>query len=191
MIRLFGFWNGNWEPVKDSVVNDIVNTGTWIIYTNAEGRAKKQPKLITKNNSVESRTETYLKLFNQDYKEWSIVWVNRWVKTEVLVCIARADTHLGYAMKSENNFWNVGNNDRWDTVSYNSRLSGIMAIWAALSNKYLWKKETIGDLSYAWGCKIDCWKVYASSNDNRQNNVLNCLSNIHMKKITQDFTFRK
>ena len=172
-------------------MNDVVNTGTRIIYTNSEGKAKKQPKLVTKNNSIESRTETYLKLFKQDYNEWKIVGSNRWIKTEVLVCIAFADTHLGYAMKSENNIGNVGNNDRWDTISYNNRLAGIMAIWATLSNKYLWNKKTIGDLSYAWWCKIDCWKVYASSNDNRQNNVLNCLSNIYNKVITQDFTFRK
>ena len=34
------------------------------------------------------------------------------IKTEVLVAIAWADTHLGYASKSKNNIGNVGNNDR-------------------------------------------------------------------------------
>jgi hypothetical protein len=53
----------------------------------------------------------------------------------------------------------------------------------ALNGKYLKNKQTIGDLSFAGDCKIDCDKVYATSPENRQNNILNCLSLIYMKQI--------
>ena len=122
---------------------------------------------------------------------WNRQWVKYGIKTEVLVCIAFADTHLGYATKSTNNVGNVGNNDRWDTVAFATLEKGIWAIWYTLNNWYLGNKQTIWDLSFAWDCKIDCSKVYATSNSNWQNNVLNCLSNIYQKQIWPDFIFKK
>jgi hypothetical protein len=108
-----------------------------------------------------------------------------------MVAIAFADTHLGYATKSTNNVGNVWNNDRWDIVSYDTIEQGISAIAYTLNNKYLWNKQTIGDLSFAGSCKIDCSKVYATSNENWQNNLINTISNIYQKQIYADFNFRK
>lgn len=103
------------------------------------------------------------------------------------VAIAFADTHLGYATKTKNNIWNVGNTDSGRTRTPKSLEQWIEAIFATLKWKYLGKKQTIGDLSYAWNCKIDCDKVYATSNANRENNVLNTLSNIYREQIWPDF----
>lgn len=140
---------------------------------------------------VENRTKVFLKIYWQDYNIRKQVAIDYWIKTEVLVAIAFADTHLGYAVKSKNNIGNVGNNDRWDTVEYATVEQWIRAIAYTLNNKYLWNKQTIWDLSFAGNCKIDCTKVYATSNSNRQNNVLNTLSNIHREQITPDFIFRQ
>lgn len=106
------------------------------------------------------------------------------------MCIAWADTHLGYATKTDNNIGNVGNTDSGKTRTPATLEQWIAAIFWTLNGRYLWTKQTIWDLSYAGDCKIKCDKVYATSNSNRQTNVLNCLSNIHMEQITSDFEFR-
>jgi len=85
----------------------------------------------------------------------------------------------------------VGNNDRWDTVDYETLEKWIKAIAYTLNNKYLWDKQTIWDLSYAGNCNIRCDKVYATSRSNRETNVLNLLSLIYEKHIWPDFFFRK
>lgn len=167
------------------------NTGTIraIYKVNKDGRAKPQPKLYS--SWVEARTKEMLKKYWQDYRIWNRLWSKHFIKTEVAVCIAFADTHLWYATKTTNNVWNVWNNDRWDTRTPKSLEQWIEAIYLTLNNKYLWMKQTIWDLSFAWSCKNNCSKVYATSNSNRENNVLNCLSNIYQTQIESDFNFRK
>jgi len=98
---------------------------------------------------------------------------------------------LGYATKTKGNLGNVGNTDSWRTRTPDSLEQWIEAIFWTLNNQYLKEKQTIGDLSYAGNCKIRCDKVYATSNSNRQNNVINSLSNIYQQQIEPDFLFRK
>lgn len=186
----YGFYFGIWQPNKESVVEDLTGLWEYVFYVNSDGRAKTLPKLETKNTSVESRTETLLKLYWQNYNTWKTIADKHWIKVEVAVAIAWADTHLWYAIKTENNIWNVWNTDSGRTRTPNTLEQWIEAIFYTLNNKYLGNKQTIWDLSYAWDCKIDCTKVYATSNDNRQNNVLNLLSLIYMEKITADFEYR-
>lgn len=173
-----------------TVVNDLVSTWDYIFYRNDNWYAKRLPRLNTKNNSVDSRVETLLKLYWQDYNTWKTIANKYWIKVEVAVAIAWADTHLWYALKTKNNIGNVGNNDRWDTRTPKTLEQWIEAIFQTLNNGYLWNKQTVWDLSFAWSCKIDCSKAYATSPQHRQNNVLNLLSLIYMKKINPDFTFR-
>lgn len=157
---------------------------------NKDGRTKQLPKIITTNNDVESRTTVFLKLYWQDYNVWRKYAQKHYIRTEVAMCIAWADTHLWYATKTKNNLWNVGNTDSGRTRTPDTLEQWIEAIFHTLNNQYLWEKQTIWDLSYAWDCNIDCDKVYATSNENRQNNVLNCLSLIHKKQIWPEFQFR-
>lgn len=173
-----------------TVVNDVVSKWDYIYYRNKDGIAKRLPKIETTNNSVESRTETILKLYWQDYSLRKRLADKYWIKVEVAVAIAWADTHLWYAVKTENNIGNVWNTDSWKTRTPETLEQWIEAIFSTLNNKYLWNKQTIWDLNYAWDCKIDCDKVYATSNNNWQNNVLNMLSLIYMKKIDPEFTIR-
>lgn len=188
MTRLYGFTNGSKIATKDLNWNESASKPTYRV--NKDGRAKPLPTLKTKNNTIESRTIAFLNVYWHSIGAWNNAGLKYWIKPEVLVCIARSDTHLWYATKSKNNIWNVWNNDRWDTVEYDSIEKWINAIAYTLNNVYLWSKQTIGDLSFAGDCKINCSKVYATSNSNRQNNLLNCLSLIHNKQIEPDFIFR-
>lgn len=157
--------------------------------------AKPLPQLKTKNNSVENRTATFLKIYWHDYKQWKRNSGN--IKVEVLVCIAWADSHLWYALKWENNIGNIGNNDRWDVVHFSSLDNGIKAMTYWLNNKWLGSYTMIWELSQ-WGRTVlwlkwcaEKWEFcYATSKENWNNNVLNCLSLIHNKQINEDFIFR-
>ena len=118
---------------------------------------------------------------------WERVGKKYWIKEEVLVCIAKADSSLWKALKTKNNFWNVWNNDRWDKVHFNSPIEWIEAIAKTLNNKYLGKYTTINDLSRYWNKD---WAIYASSDENWHINVTNCLSSLYGEKIRWDYEFR-
>jgi hypothetical protein len=110
-----------------------------------------------------------------------------WIKKELAVCIAWADSHLGRALKSTNNIWNVGNNDRWQVVHYKTIEAWIEAMYRVLNNKYLWHKQSVWSLSvWGWGSK----PYYATSPENRHNNVTNCLWVLLNQYIEDDWQFR-
>lgn len=137
--------------------------------TNSEWKAKALP-------NVEPTLEAFAKEYGQNPQDF-IDAGNKWnIKPEVILCIARADTDLWRAMKSKNNIGNVGNNDRWNTVEYATMREWIFKIWEALNNWYLWNKQWIQDLSRYGNCETDCKYIYASSTENWENNVMNCLN---------------
>jgi len=149
--------------------------------------SKAYVKLINtdKQNRIQELLATYwhlavyesLVLFESKYN----------ILLEVPVCIARADSSLWRELKTKHNYWNVWNNDSWDTRAYNTKKEWFEAIFRTLNNRYLWNKQTIWSLSIWWG-----WKppVYATSKSRRNNNVLNCLSMLNDVHITKDFNFR-
>lgn len=189
--KRIGFTSGKPTAIKE--LRTIIVTGNAVakpVYrVNSNWRAKPVAKISW--TGVEARIASMLRQYWHNLNEWNIVGNNYKIKTEVLVCIAWADSHLGYALKGSYNYGNVGNNDRWDVVHFSNKLQGISAIGQTLNNKYLGTKLTIGDLSRAGSCTTNCTKFYATSKDNRQNNMLNCLSNIHNTRIEPTFTFRK
>ena len=137
--------------------------------TNSEWKAKALP-------NVEPTLESFAKAYGLDPQDF-VDAGNKWnVKPEVILCIARADTDLWKAMKSKNNIGNVGNNDRWDTREFATMRDGIFEIWKALNNWYLGNKKRIQDLSRYGNCENDCQYIYASSTENWENNVMNCLN---------------
>lgn len=161
-----------------------------VYYTvNKDWYAKPLPKIIA--TGVNNRLSIFLRVFWHDYKYRKSAWDRYGIKPEVVACIAWADSGLGKALKSSFNYGNVGNTDSWKVVHFKSAEQGIGAIAQTLNGKYLGRKQTIGDLSYAWNCKIDCDKVYATSNSNRETNVRNCLKLIHKQEIWPEFAFRQ
>lgn len=109
------------------------------------------------------------------------------VYPETIVCIAYADSSLGRFLKTEHNYGNVGNNDRWDTVSYSNVEQGFNAIAKTLNNQYLWGYSTIDQLSRRGN--ID-GMVYATSPENWHINVTNCLGMIHNKYTPDNWNYR-
>lgn len=137
--------------------------------TNSEWQAKALP-------NVEPTLESFARAYGLDPQDFIDAGKKYDIKPEVILCIARADTDLWKAMKSKNNIWNVGNNDRWDTKEYATIRDGIFGIGKALNNWYLGNKQFIQDLSRYGNCENDCQYIYASSPENRENNVMNCLN---------------
>ena len=118
------------------------------------------------------------------------------VRMTVAVCIAKADTSLGRELKTTNNVANVGNNDRWDRVHYKTIEAGIEAVFRTLSNRYIGRNKKIWELSNWWRKVLwlpPCWNgnyCFATSSDNRNINLSNCLSEIYKKPIDENFLFR-
>jgi hypothetical protein len=115
------------------------------------------------------------------------MWTKYKIDYALIVCIARADSWLWTQLKSKNNIGNVGNNDRWSTIEYDSMTDWFDAIFRVLHNKYLWHKQSIWSLSVWWW-----WgsPYYATSKYNWNMNVLNCMSNIYSRPIDENFLFR-
>ncbi len=109
------------------------------------------------------------------------------IDKDMVMCIAFAESTLGRHLSTNGNIGNVGNNDRWDRVPFQSAYAGARAIPLTLNNAFLWQYHTINQLS-RYGNKDG--KIYASSPINWQTNVLKCLSQIKGYYIPEDFPFR-
>ena len=109
------------------------------------------------------------------------------VYPEVIVCIAYADSSIGRFLKTTHNYGNVGNNDRGDTQTYTNLEKWFNAIGKTLNNQYLNTYISIDQLSRR-GNKTGM--VYATSDENRHINVMNCLGMIRNKRVPDNFAFR-
>lgn len=121
------------------------------------------------------------------------------VKYPVVVCIAKADSHLWLALKSKNNIWNVGNNDRGDVKHFDTMEAWIEAMFYTLSLKSTYQKynKTIWELSQGgrtilwlpW-CSEKWTYCYATSTSSRNANVINCLNMLYTEPKDENFDFR-
>lgn len=103
------------------------------------------------------------------------------------ICIWFAESGMGRNLSSPRNIGNVGNNDRGDRRSYSWPVAGARSIYRALMNKMLGRYHTIFELS-GYGNKTG--PIYASSEYNREKNVVKCLSTIKWYRVPEDFPFR-
>ena len=120
-----------------------------------------------------------------DFWNSVVEWTN--IDRDVVICIWVAESTLWKYLTTSNNIWNVGNNDRWDRVAYNTPYAGARLIPLTLNNQYLWWYHTINQLSRYGNAE---WKIYASSPINWQTNVMKCLSKIKGYTVPEDFPFR-
>ncbi len=141
--------------------------------------------------TVDERAQKLLNWYGVGvYKEldfWNSVveWTN--IDRDVVICIGVAESTLWKYLTTSNNIWNVGNNDRWDRVAYDTPYAWARLIALTLNNQHLWKYNTINQLSRYWNPD---WKIYASSPINWQTNVMKCLSKIKWYTVPEDFPFR-
>lgn len=163
---------------------DMTKISNFVPIPHANGAKRMLPKI--KGDTVEARAKSFIGHYWYEYKEFVI----KWLKPEVLICIARAEW-FGKNSWSTGNIMNCWNNDRWDRVDFDHYGNSVDCAAHKLYAWLLKNKQTIGDLSYAWNGKIDMQYIYASSNWPREINVRNCLWLIYNKQISPDFTFRK
>lgn len=114
-----------------------------------------------------------------------------WIKEGVVLCITVAETSGGNRWAGGKNIGSVGSNDRWDRPTYALVDAGLEAIGKTLNNKYLWKTQTLGCLSNAGHCQENISSRYATSDGNRERNMVACLSSIYGKIDPATFSIRR
>ena len=137
----------------------------------------------------EERMKELLAYYNKEYLYETFFYGGKMfgVYPELAICIAKADTNLWRQLKTQWNLWNVWNKDDWSTQSFDSEYKWIKAIYQTLNNSYLWKYQYIAELSRKFNKD---WYIYASSIDNRHNNVVNCMWVIRWETVDDYFAFR-
>lgn len=179
-------------PPVDVKLIDLMSTwktNTWSlsIQSPTKWRVNKQGKSKSKEELKWDSFDEIVKNHWLPIDWWYDMEKKYKVKKEVALCIAWADSWLGTYLKTKNNIWNVGNNDRWNKVSYKTIENWIEAIFKVLNNKYLKNKQTIWSLSFWWWGKSP---VYATSTENWNINVINCLSTINWVQVNEDYKIR-
>ena len=188
---------------KKAIVADVKHEVLkWPKYTIRVGlQGSRKPIPAINGLSTEERAKEWLETTWLGYTlpTWIKLGEKYKVDYTLPICIAWADSHLGKALKSTNNIGNVGNNDRWQVVHYDSMDKGIEAIFRVLNNKYLGWNKQLWELSgegrqrmSMTGCENAPApkKCYATSKGVWSTNVSNCLSVLHNKEITESYFFR-
>lgn len=115
------------------------------------------------------------------------------IKEWVVLCITVAETSWWHNGAWWKNIWSVGSNDRGDRPTFALMETGLEWIAKTLTNRYLWKKQTLWCLSNAGSCKEqnDNGKRYATSTETWEKNMVACLSNIYWPINPSDFNIRR
>ena len=141
--------------------------------------------------TVDERAQKFLNWYwvgvYKDLNFWESVVAGTNIDRDVVICIACAESTLWHYLTTDNNIWNVWNDDRWTRVNYSTPYWWARVIPLTLNNKYLWNYHTINQLSRYGNTD---WKIYASSPINWQTNVMKCLSKIKWYTVPEDFPFR-
>ena len=113
------------------------------------------------------------------------------IKEWVILCITVAETSGWNRWAGWKNIGSVWSNDRWDRPTYALMEAGLEAIWKTLNNWYLWKTKTLWCLSNAGHCQENISYRYATSDWNRERNMIGCLSEIYWKIDPATFNIRR
>lgn len=116
------------------------------------------------------------------------------IKEWVILCIAIAETSGWKFWAGNNNIGNVGNTDSNPRgQSYSNVWASLDAIGRTLNNGYLKPHDTLWCLSNAWSCKEpnENGKRYATSDGNRERNMVACLSQIYGTVNPSTFNIRR
>lgn len=162
-------------------------------------KVKEQKQVLPASTSSTVKQEFWISKRRKDFVEKYWVWDFwilsnwekasewMWIDVDMWICIWFAESSMWRNLSSENNIWNVWNNDRWDRRNYETAIGWIRAIFFALNNKYLGSYYSINQLSRYWN---KTWKIYASSQFNWHKNVKYCLSQIKWYSVSDNFVYR-
>ena len=109
------------------------------------------------------------------------------IDPSVVMCIGLAESSLGRHLKTPYNIGNVGNTDDGSTYQFDSPRSGVYWVVRTLNNDYLKNYTSIDQLS-RYGNKTG--PIYASSDTNWHNNMVNCLSALKGRYVGDEYPFR-
>lgn len=181
-------WTVEEDPELHTCVHGDGEIYRWVHWRcNDQWQAQDVPDL-QETDRIE-RMKEMLRAYDKEYLFETFYWWGKmfWVYPELAICIAKADTTLWRHTKSANNLGNVGNNDRGNTVAFDSEHKAVKAIYQTLNNQYLGNYQYVADLSRKFNKD---GKVYATSEQNRHNNVMNCMSVIRWETVSDYFAFR-
>lgn len=158
---------------------------------NASWDAQEMPEI--KATDEHERFKELAQSYWLDASQIRAVENHYWIKEWVILCITVAETSWWNRWAWWKNIWSVWSNDRWDRPTYALMESWLEDIGKTLNNRYLWKIQTLWCLSNAWSCQSrdDNWKRYATSDWNRQRNMVACLSSIYWKVNASEFRIRR
>lgn len=151
---------------------------------------------VMPNIVADTSHERFKKLCEAYWLDASTIWQvenHYWIKEWVIACITVAETSWGNRWAWGKNIWSVWSNDRWDRPTYALMEAGLEAIGRTLNNKYLGSIQTLGCLSNAGSCPQwdNNWHRYATSDWNRQRNMVACLSTIYWSIDAKVFNIRR
>lgn len=140
--------------------------------------------------------ERFKKMCEAYWLDASTIWSvenHYWIKEWVILCITVAETSWGKRWYWTKNIWSVGSNDRWDRPTYALMEAWLEAIGKTLNNRYLGGIQTLWCLSNWWSCQAwdDHKHRYATSNGNRERNMVACLSKIYGTVDAKSFNIRR
>ena len=158
-----------------------------------DGDHQEMPPISENISDSHERFKELASAYNLEASKFRQVENHYWIKEWVILCITIAETSGGWRWYGKTNRWNVGNYDRWDRVQYAFFETWLEKIGQTLTNRYLWKKQTLGCLSNAWSCvePYDNGSRYATSEWNRQKNMVACLSTIYWPINASNFSIRR
>ncbi len=175
---------------------DNVKADSWAVLT---WDTEREPWTLTASWDSQLMPEIESKTSHDRFKELSWrYWINPstvWevenkynIRESVVLCLIIAETSGWKSWYWKNgcwNYWNVGNNDRWNRRCYSSEYEWLAAVGRALSNKYLWRIQTLWCLSNAGSCTWweDFNSRYATSNWNWERTMLNCLNTVYADEL--------
>lgn len=182
------------------LVNVVTGKDTkWDIDRHVNSQWWAIARIDLQGDTVTERTNSLLKHYGRvNTQQRHDLALKYWYKTEFLVCLAQAETWLWWEKKTKHNYFNCGNNDRWDTITFSSLersinwLHNICLNWTYMKHKFNFAhlnpnhKDSPCQNNSSYECKYS----YATSKENRSNNMRNCLSNIHGKNIDFTYEFR-
>lgn len=141
------------------------------------------------DETITESHERFKSIANSYWLDPSLIWEtenHHGIKEWVILCIAIAETSGWKFWAGKNNIGNVGNTDSNPRgQSYSNVWASLDAIGRTLTNGYIGPKQTLWCLSNAGHCTEpnDNGKRYATSDGNRERNMVACLAQIYNTTI--------
>lgn len=139
---------------------------------------------------VERQKDLIERYTHPNFRDWDM-WVEESLNGNIdptfTMCVWLAESGLWRNTLTQNNVWNIWNNDRGDKRIFDSPRAGVFAMISTFNNRYLWGHTEIQQLS-RYGNKDGT--IYASDPVHWHSNVTKCMSSIKWYYVPDNYNFR-